>query len=55
MSPRLTLLNAAVWNVSPGAQPAVIPPGVRVIVKLNDNFTGLVEHTFNIQGTIFLK
>lgn len=31
-------------------KPLTLDPGQSIIVKLNDNFTGLVNHTFGIRG-----
>jgi hypothetical protein len=34
-------------------RPLTLDPGDKVIVRLNDNFTGLVSHTFRLHGTKF--
>ena len=34
-------------------RPLTMDPGDKVIVRLNDNFTGLVSHTFRLHGTKF--
>jgi len=34
-------------------QALTMDPGDKVIVRLNDNFTGLVSHTFRLHGTKF--
>lgn len=41
------------WEVGAGAQPVVLFPGIRMSLKFNDDFSGLVSHTFNIQGTFY--
>jgi len=33
--------------------PLVLNPGERFIVKLHDDFTGLVDHTFTLRGTLY--
>lgn len=34
-------------------KPFTLAAGERVLVRLNDNFTGLVGHTFRLHGTLF--
>lgn len=38
------------WTFGHSASPLILYPGKRVYITVNDDFTGLVKHTFHIQG-----
>ena len=38
------------WTLAKSGYPARLAPGESFAVRLNDDFTGLVQHTFNFQG-----
>jgi len=38
------------WTFEKAGSPLYLPAGYRLVVELNDNFTGLVHHTFQVQG-----
>jgi hypothetical protein len=38
------------WTFAKSGQPLTLNPGEKLSVTFNDNLTGLVEHTFMIQG-----
>ena len=40
------------WSFDKAGDPITLKPGERFAVMLNDDFSGLVEHTFHIQGLI---
>jgi hypothetical protein len=43
------------WTFERSGTPVQLHPGDKLIITLNDNFTGLVAHRFLLQGMIYSK
>lgn len=41
------------FTLAASGYPIVLEPGAKIVVRLNDDFTGLISHRFMVQGLVY--